>query len=139
MLKTFPLLGLSLLFYVGLNYLTDLAQPWYQSEALTIELPSGDQWHIYGGEIFLIGTLTLLFVELVRSTRSDQLSLINHGLDVLVFIAALTLFVAQPGYGNSTFFGLLLMTLIDFVAGFVITTASARRDISVGHSQHQPV
>lgn len=135
-MKSFPLLGLSLMFYVGLLYATDVTSPWYAAEALSLVLASGDEWHISGGDMFLMSALALLAVELVRSTRSDQRSLLNHSLDVLVFIAALTLFISQPGYGNSTFFGLLAMTLIDFVAGFLITTAAARRDVSVGGAQH---
>ena len=136
MLKSFPLLGLSLMFYVGLHYVADFTQPWYQAEAFAIVLSSGDEWQISGGDMFLMSALTLLALELVRSTRSDRRSLLNHSLEVLVFVIALTLFVAHPGYGNSTFFGLLAMTLIDFVVGFIITTATARRDIAVGHTQH---
>jgi hypothetical protein len=136
MLKSFPMLLLSLLFYVGLRHTTDLTRPWYEVEAFSVVLTSGDSWRVSGSDLFLMSTLILLAVELVRSTRSDQRSLINHSLDVLVFIAALTLFLSQTGYGNSTFFGLLAMTLIDFVAGFIITTAAARRDVSVGHSPH---
>jgi hypothetical protein len=135
MMKSFPLLGLSLLLYVGLHSVTESTRPWSQSQAFSIMLPSGDEWHISGGDVFLMSTLTLLVVELIRSTRSDQRTLINHGLDVVVFVAALTLFLSQAGYGNSTFFALLLMTLVDFVAGFIITAASARRDVSVGHSR----
>jgi len=134
-MKSFPLLLLSLLFYVVMRHGTDLARPWYEAGAFSTVLTSGDTWQVSGGDMFLTSTLMLLAVELVRSTRSDQRSLLNHSLDVFVFIAALTLFISQPGYGNSTFFGLLLMTLIDFVAGFLITTAAARRDVSVGHSQ----
>lgn len=134
MMKSFPLLGLCLLFYVVLAYVTDLDRPWYESEAFMIQLPSGDGWHVSGGDLFLMSALALLFVELVRSTQSDQRSVINHSLDVLVFIAALTLFLSQRGYGNSVFFGLLVMTLIDFVAGIIITAASAHRDVAVGHS-----
>jgi hypothetical protein len=135
-LKSFPLLALSLFFYVGLHYVTDEAHPWYDSEAMSVMLPSRDAWHISGSEVFLMSSLTLLFIELVRSTRSDRRPLINHSLDVIVFIVALTLFLTQPGYGNSTFFGLVALSLVDFVAGFIITTAAARRDISVSGSHH---
>lgn len=136
MLKSFPMLLISLLFYMGMRHATDLARPWYDVEAFSVVLTSGDNWRVSGSDLFLMSTLLLLAVELVRSTRSDQRSLLNHSLDVLVFVAALTLFLSHPGYGNSTFFGLLTMTLIDFVAGFIITTAAARRDVSVGHSTH---
>jgi len=136
MIKSFPLLGLCLLFFVALHYTTDLTRPWWESEAVRFVLPSGDDWRISGSDLFLVSSLSLLFVELVRSTRSDRRLLLNHSLDVLVFIAVLTLFVTQPGYGNSTFFGLLLMTLIDFVAGFIITTDAARRDFSIERPSH---
>lgn len=138
MAKSFPLLGLCLLFFVGLHFTTDHMRPWYQSEALRIRLPSGDDWRISGSDLFLMSSLSLLFLELVRSTRSDRQSLMNHSLDVLVFIAALVLFLTQPRYGNSTFFGLLAMTLVDFVAGFIITTAAARRDVAMDRLPHHP-
>ena len=130
-LRSFPLLGFSLLFYVGLVFMGDPARPWYQAEAMHIVLPSGDPWVITGGEVFMMSSLMLLFIEIVRSTRADRRPLLNHSLDVLVFIAALTLFLVEPGYGNSTFFSLVMMSLVDFVAGFIITTAAARRDIAI--------
>jgi hypothetical protein len=136
MAKNFPLLGLCLVFFVGMHYTTDVARPWYQSVALRISLSSGDDWQISGSDLFLMSSLCLLLVELVRSTRSGRRPLINHSLDVIVFITALILFLTQPGYGNSTFFGLLAMTLVDFVAGFIITTAAARRDVAIDHSPH---
>ena len=137
MVRSFPLLALSLLFYVGLHYATDPGRLWYESEVTTVLLPSGDHWRISGSDAFLISALSLLIVELVRSTRSDRRPLINHSLDVIVFIAAIMLFLTVPGYGNSTFFGLMAMTLIDFVAGFIITTVAARRDISVERPPHR--
>jgi dolichol kinase len=136
MAKSFPLLGLCLLLFVGLHYTTDLARPWYQSEVQRILLPSGDDWRISGSDLFLMSSLSLLFFELVRSTRSDRRSLMNHSLDVLVFIAALVLFLTQAGYGNSTFFGLLAMTLVDFVAGFIISATAARRDATIERVPH---
>lgn len=135
-LKSFPLLALSLLFYAGMHYIHGSAQPWYESEAMSLVLPSQDRWHISGSEVFLMTSLTLLFIEMVRSTRSDRRPLLNHSLDVLVFVASLTLFLTQPGFGNSTFFGLVAMSLVDFVAGFIITTASARRDIAISSGSH---
>ena len=36
-----------------------------------------------------------------------------------------------PGYGNSVFFIYLSMTFLDFMAGFIVTTVTARRDFGV--------
>lgn len=132
-LRSFPLLGLSLLFYISVLHLGDAAapQPWFRTDVLAIVLPSGDDWKVSGGDLYLMASLMLLFIEMIRATRPDRRPLVNHSLDVLVFIVALTLFLTQPGYGNSTFFGLVTLSLVDFVAGFIITTAAARRDIAI--------
>jgi lysylphosphatidylglycerol synthetase-like protein (DUF2156 family) len=80
--------------------------------------------------VFLLMSMVLLFVEVIRSTRSDGKSITNHALSVLVFVAALMLFISRPGYGNSAFCIFMSMTLLDFMAGFIITAVAARRDIS---------
>jgi len=80
--------------------------------------------------LFIGFSFVLLFIELLRSTRSGNASIMNHAFSVLVFIASLLLFVTQQGYGNSIFFLYTLMTLLDFMAGFIITTATTRRDIA---------
>ena len=42
------------------------------------------------------------------------------------------MFITVQGYGNSTFFLYTAMTFTDFMAGFIITTATTRRDIGFG-------
>lgn len=138
MAQRFPLLGTSLAIYWALGFLTiGRFEPWYQSNARSIALTSGDVWQITNGDVFLAFSMTLLFVELLRSTRSSNASITNHALSVLVFVGAFVLFLSQPGYGNSVFFMFMSMTAIDFVAGFIITTTAARRDVSVGRAADQ--
>jgi hypothetical protein len=48
----------------------------------------------------------------------------------VVFVSALLLFITKRGYGNSTFFIYTAMTFLDFMAGFIITTVTARRDFA---------
>jgi len=124
----FPLLAISLGVYALLNMMSGPQNPWYLKVALNIQHMSGDVWHIRGGDVFLTFSMVLLFVEIVRSTRTSGESILNHALSVIVFIAAILLFFTRPGYGNSTFFLFTSMTLLDFVAGFIITTMAARRD-----------
>jgi len=125
---SFPLLAISLGIFALLNVISDPARPWYLRETLNIQQMSGDVWHVRGGDVFLSFCMILLFVEIIRATRTSGESIINHALSVLVFVAAILLFFTRPGYGNSTFFLFTAMTLVDFVAGFIITTMSARRD-----------
>lgn len=133
MLQMFPLLTVSLILYTVFSFaLGSATAPWYDVEAFVVPLMSGDAWRISAGHIFLVFSMGLLFVELVRSTRTNINSLMNHALSVVLFIGALLLFLMVQGYGNSTFFIYTTMTLIDFMAGFIITSITSRRDLSLG-------
>jgi hypothetical protein len=131
MLQTFPLLALSLIVYTVLGLTVgDAATPWYDREAFTILLMSGDIWKIGGGHLFISFSMLLLFFELLRSTRGGRASILNHAFSVMVFIGTLLLFLMVKGYGNSVFFIFMSMSLLDFLAGFIITAVSSRRDLS---------
>ncbi|HET8934101.1 MAG TPA: hypothetical protein VFN67_11700 [Polyangiales bacterium] len=131
MLQIFPLLAVSLALFTLFSFATGgNVQPWYETEALTIELMSGDLWHITGGHLFICFSMIMLFVEILRATRSGGASIVNHAFSVVVFVSALLLFITKRGYGNSTFFIYTAMTFLDFMAGFIITTVTARRDFA---------
>jgi hypothetical protein len=131
MLQTFPLLALSLIVYTVLGLtMGDVPMPWYDRQVFTILMMSGDIWKIGGDHLFLSFSMLLLFVELLRSTRGGRASILNHAFSVLVFIGTLLLFVTVKGYGNSVFFIFMSMSLLDFLAGFIITAVSSRRDLS---------
>ena len=134
MLQMFPLLAVSLVIYavltlanmtVGTN-----AVPWNAAEIVALPLASGDQWVVRGGDVFLVGSMGLLFVELIRATRTDTSSVTNHILSLLLSVAALLMFIFLPGFGNSVFFILIAMMFLDTMAGLVVTTNSARRDVA---------
>ena len=133
MLASFPLLAVSLIIYVALDFtVTPDSPPWYDVESVTMHMMSGDQWKISGGHLFIGLSFALLFIELLRATRNSGASIMNHALSVLVFIAAILMFITVKGYGNSIFFLFTAMTFLDFMAGFIITTAAGRRDITFG-------
>jgi hypothetical protein len=130
-MQTFPLLAVGLILFVLLNlFVSDPGAPWYEVRCFDIPLISRDVWSISAGDAFIMLSLALLFVEILRSTRSGTASVMNHALSVLVFIVALLMFITVRGYGNSVFFVFTAMTLLDFMAGFIITTVSARRDFA---------
>jgi hypothetical protein len=131
-MQSFPLLALSLALFAAFNLADNGAHPWYRSEVVTIQQLSGDVWHINGGDVFLAFSMMLLFIEIIRSTRSGGESIVNHAFSALVFVAGLMLFLTRPGYGNSVFFIFLAMTALDFMAGFIITSVAARRDTTIG-------
>lgn len=137
MLQTLPLLALSLMLYVLLSLFTgDPGAPWYRLSSFELELMSGDLWRVSRGDVFLAFSMVLLFVEILRATRSGSASVMNHAFSVVVFIVAFLMFITAKGYGNSVFFLFTAMTLLDFMAGFIITTVTARRDLSVGRPEY---
>lgn len=130
-MQSFPLLAVALLLYALLSLFgADPHAPWHELSLLELRMLSGDLWRITLGHAFITSSLALLFVELLRATKSGQASLLNHALSVLVFVAALLMFLTVRGYGNSTFFVFVAMTFMDFMAGFIITTVASRRDLA---------
>jgi len=102
-----------------------------QSEALRLPMASGASWGVAWGDVLVILSLFLLFAELLKSTGSGSLEIFNHALSMLLFIICLVEFLLAPGFATSTFFIIMLMTLLDVLAGVIVTINSARRDIGV--------
>jgi hypothetical protein len=73
-----------------------------------------------------------LFVELVKATATDSMTLLNHGFSALTFILYLVQFLTMRGFSNSVIFALMIMSLIDVVGGYTITAVAARRDFGSG-------
>jgi len=71
-------------------------------------------------------------MELIKAAGSGTATIINHGLSMMIFVIAMALFLLVGQFSTSTFFLIMLMTLMDTVAGFVVTIVAARRDLAVG-------
>jgi hypothetical protein len=97
-----------------------------------IPLPSGERWTMTIGDLLMLVTLILLFVELLKSTYTSTASLLDHGLSMLVFVACLIEFIVVPRAATSVFFFITVATLIDVIAGYTIGIRVARRDLSIG-------
>ena len=102
-----------------------------ESVVFSIPMPSGSEWALNYGDIFVVFGLIMLFVELIRSTQSDGTAITNHALSLGVLVLCLVEFIIVPGFSTSTFFFLMFMALIDVVAGFIISISGARRDLAV--------
>ncbi len=98
------------------------------AELMNIKLISGGVWQITSKDILLSIGLITLYVEILKATRSNLVSIVNHSLSILVFVLFLVEFVVIAEAGNSTFFLLGLMSLMDAIAGFAITIVASRRD-----------
>lgn len=129
MFPSLPLLVIALVIYNLLRFI--VGEDALAREIVTIMMTSGDPWLISVGDFFIISSLGLLFVELVRATAIGTNSVVNHVLSMVVFVLGLVEFLLVPGFGNSTFFIFLIMTVLDVVAGFIVTIATSRRDLGL--------
>lgn len=102
------------------------------SEIFAIPMISQATWSFTWGDLILVATLIVLFIEILKATYTTTSSLVDHGLSMLVFIAALIEFIVVPQAATSVFFLLLVALLIDVIAGFTIGIRVAKRDIGFG-------
>ena len=106
---------------------------WFlETQGFTIPMFSGDAWFVNIGDMFLFVSIVLLFVEIVKAGNISPTTLINHALSMLVFVIGLVLFITTIGFSNSVFGLILMMLLVDVIAGNVITNMAARRDLAIG-------
>jgi hypothetical protein len=130
-LRSIPLIVIAFILYnvvvllIGPDALNNLALP-------ELRLLSGGVWRFTWGDLIILVTLLLLFVELVKATYTTTSSLVDHGLSMLVFVGCLVEFLMVPQAATSVFFLLMVTALIDVVAGFTIGIRVARRDLAFG-------
>lgn len=137
MFAAFPLLALPVVVYNlivlamrgGLH--TADATTQFADRVFSIRMTSGGLWELSLGDLFLAASLVILFIELLKSTTSRKVAIINHSLSMILFIVCLVEFLLFRGFATSVFFLITLMVLLDVLAGFIVTIISARRDIDL--------
>ena len=99
---------------------------------LGLPMISGVDWILTKGDAILLLAVVFLFLEILKSTSTGTSTIINHAVSMILFIVCLIQFLLLPNFATSTFFILMSMTLLDVLAGVVVTIVSARRDFGVG-------
>ena len=132
MLSNIPLMVISLIVYNGILFGLGGGATSWDSELFTLNMVSGTPWRFDLGDLMLMIGLFLLFLEILKATRVGRLSIIDHLLSTIVLILFLVEFLLIPGASTSIFFLLMLMSLIDVMAGFSVSIRSATRDLNVG-------
>ncbi len=103
--------------------------PWAQV-LFSMPMMSGGTWSMTLGDLMVLIGLIFLFVEIMKSTRTSSASVIDHLLSTFVFVAFLVEFLLVPGAAHSVFFTLMLIALVDVLAGFSVSIRSAGRDVN---------
>lgn len=96
-------------------------------------LPSGVIWNPTTGQVMILFGVLILAVELIKSTQSGQLTIVDHMLSVTVFIFYFAFFLSKPWAKSDVFVIISAMSFLDVIAGLTITIAAAKRDISIGN------
>lgn len=125
----FPLLILVLIAYNVLVFLTGVS---LDGEIFSMTMVSGAQWSFKVSDVLLLFALILLFFEILKATRTGAGAVLDHLLSTAVFIIALLEFILVAQAATTTFFLIMVITLLDVIAGFSVSITAARRDFSVG-------
>ncbi len=130
MLLSIPVLVLAVIAY---NLLVFLGTTPLEAELFSMTMVSGGYWAFTLSDLLICVSLLFLFIEILKATRTGAGSIVDHLLSTFLFIICLVEFLLVRQAATSTFFIIMVICLIDVIAGYSVTIRSARRDLSVGH------
>ncbi|MDQ7073633.1 MAG: hypothetical protein Q9O24_00315 [Gammaproteobacteria bacterium] len=127
-----PLFAYMLVLYNALAFIPETPEAILSSNVFSVNMLSGAHLSMSVNGLLILISVLLLYIEVVKSTRSSTASVIDHALSMLVFVVFLVELLAVKAVGSQTFLILTCMALFDVIAGFTVTISTARRDIAVG-------
>ena len=133
----FPLMAIPVAIYnvialSGSNFSTaEKVRERMDAEFLSIPMASEAMWSVTPGHALISLTVLLLFFELLKSTGIGRAAVMNHAFSLILFIICLIEFLMFHAFATSVFFLIMMMALLDVMAGFMVTIASARRDFAI--------
>lgn len=133
-LIVFPLLIIPIVFYLLISMTAGEGGTAMRLQANLFSMPmmSGERWAFSLGDFILLTGLIFLFVEIIKAARTKSDAIVNHSLSMVLLLFCVIGFLVIPGFGTSVFFLLMIMTLLDVVAGPIVSIVAARRDFGIG-------
>jgi hypothetical protein len=125
----FPLLLIPFAIYNMIAFLTP-GVGWI-APVTTVHMMSGQDWVLTWEDLLLAFSILLLWVEIVKSTRMGMRTIMDHLLAMALFVAMLVEFLLVQRAGTSTFFLLMMIALVDVLAGFIISIRSSQRQVEI--------
>jgi len=114
----FPLLLIPLAIYNIIVFLMPGVS--FADPLLKLTLMSGAEWSVTLSDILLALGLLLLLLEVIKGARPGAKYLTDHLLSLIVFGCAAAEFLLWPKFGNSTYFLLSMLALVDFLSGIAL-------------------
>jgi hypothetical protein len=103
----------------------------WTASVTTVHMMSGQDWVLTWEDVLIAFSIFLLWIEIIKSTRGGMRSVMDHILAMGLFIAMLVEFLLVPQAGTSAFFLLMIIGLVDVLAGFIIGMRSGRRQVEI--------
>jgi hypothetical protein len=125
----FPLLVVPFAIYNMIAFLTPALE--WTSSVVTVHLISGRDWTLTPEDMLLAFAILLLAVEVMKATRISSRAIVDHVLSLVLFIVMLIEFIMVAQAGTSTFFLLMVISLVDVIGGFTVTVRTAQRDLQI--------
>jgi hypothetical protein len=127
-LVAFPLLLIPFALYNMIAFLLNID---FNATVFTIPLLSGHAMPISTGNILVILSVLLLYVEILKATRMSNKAIIDHVLSVILFMAMVVELIVVERAATATFLIMTTLSFVDVVGGFTITIRTAQRDIEI--------
>src|SRR5690606_39443111 len=91
----------------------------------SVNMMSGATWTMSLGDLFIVIALVILFFEIFKATRRSSVALLDHLFSMALFVVFLVEFLLVRGAATQIFFILMLISLVDVIAGFTVSIKSA--------------
>ena len=127
----FPLLIIPFTIYNIVAFILSAPDTIWTTDAYSVTMTSGQIWKLTWEDIIIAGSIVLLWIEIIKSTRAVFRAIVDHVLSMLLFVAMLVEFLLVRAAGTSTFFLLLIISMVDVLAGFIISIRSSQRQVEV--------
>ena len=127
----FPLLLIPFVIYNIVAFIFRLPDDIWTTQATTVHMMSGQDWVLTWEDLLLAFSIFLLWIEIIKSTRMGMRSIVDHILAMALFVAMLVEFLLVRQAGTSTFFLLMIIALVDVLAGFIVSIRSSQRRLEI--------
>jgi hypothetical protein len=127
----FPLLIIPFAIYNIVAFIMSAPDTIWTTEAASVQMTSGQVWTLTWEDIIIAGSIILLWIEVIKSTRIGVRAIVDHVLSMILFVAMLVEFLLVRAAGTSTFFLLLVIAMVDVLAGFIISIRTGSHQVEV--------
>ena len=125
----FPLLVIPFAIYNVIAFLFPSIS--WTSDVAHFHMMSGADFTFTPGDLVIMFSVLILFVEVLKATRLTSRTMVDHLLSMILFIVLLVEFLMVKQAATGTFFLLMVISFVDVIGGFSVTISAAKRDIQL--------